>query len=259
MDKKRLIYVLLITILAVSVVAGMTACKPKEAKVLRVGTEGAFPPFNYIDENNELVGFEIDFARAIAESMGYEPEFITSEWSGILTSLLANKYDVIIASMTILPEREEQVNFSEWYYVDGDILTVNEDNTDINGKEDLDGKVVGATTGTTQETLANDICAEYGCEVKLYPSDVEGVSDLASKRVDAFIGAQIQMNYRASANDEAIKTVGERLNDSYKGAAFRKEDTELLAEFDKAFQGMLDDGSYEKLSNEWFGFNAHED
>ena len=84
--------------------------------------------------------------------MGYKAEFITSEWSGILTSLLANKYDVIIASMTITPKRAEKVNFSDWYYVDGDITVVQQNNSKINKLADLAGKIVGVTTGTTQET-----------------------------------------------------------------------------------------------------------
>lgn len=225
-------------------------------KVLKIGTEGAFPPFNYFNEKNELVGFEIDFAREIANRMGYEAEFVTSEWSGILTSLLAKKYDVIIASMTITPKRAEKVNFSDWYYVDGDITVVRDDNKEINKVSDLEGKVVGVTTGTTQETAAKDIDKKYKLkEIKLYPSDIEGVSDLINGRLDAFIGAKLQMAYRKKIKDQPIRMVGSRLNESFKGAAFRKTETELLKEFNMALESMKKDGSYENLSKKWFGIN----
>ena len=194
-------------------------------KVLKIGTEGAFPPFNFFNEQNQLVGFEIDFAREIAKRMGYKAEFITSEWSGILTSLLANKYDVIIASMTITPKRAEKVNFSDWYYVDGDITVVQQNNSKINKLADLAGKIVGVTTGTTQETAAKEINKTIKLkEIKLYPSDVEGISDLLNGRLDAFIGAKLQMAYRKKTKNQPLKIVGKRLNDSYKGAAFRKDE-----------------------------------
>ena len=242
-------------IVALTILAfGLNSCSPASEKVLRIGTEGAFPPFNYIDENNKLVGFEIDFGNAIAEKMGYTVEWSTGDFGGLLTSLLANKFDVIIASMTILPERQEQANFSDWYYVDGDTIVVSDSNTTINSEPDVAGKIVGATTGTTQETIANDLNDKYGlAEIKLYPSDVEGMEDLESGRIDAFVGAQIQMAFRKTSNKEPIRLVGERLNDSYKGAAFRKEDTKLLEEFNKAFEEMRKDGSYKALTEKWFG------
>jgi len=225
-------------------------------KELKIGTEGAFPPFNFFNEQNQLVGFEIDFAREMAKRMGYEAEFITSEWSGILTSLLAKKYDVIIASMTITPKRAEKVNFSDWYYVDGDITVVRQNNNDINKIADLAGKVVGVTTGTTQETAAKALNKKFPLkEIKLYPSDIEGVSDLINGRLDAFIGAKLQMAYRMKTKNQPLKIVGERLNDSYKGAAFRKDETKLLKDFNMALEQMKQDGSYEKLSNKWFGLN----
>ena len=243
-----------VLIFAPLVLASCTGPAASEKKVLRIGTEGAFPPFNYIDENNQLVGFEIDFGRAVAERMGYEAEFTTGEFGGLLTSLLANKFDVIIASMTILPERQEKANFSDWYYVDGDTIVVSKDNTTINSEQDLAGKVVGATTGTTQETAAKALDEKYGlAEIKLYPSDVEGMQDLGSGRIDAFIGAQIQMAFRIAENNEPIRIVGGLLNESFKGAAFRKEDTQLLEEFNKAFAEMIKDGSYKQLSEKWFG------
>ncbi len=246
----NLFIVLLVTILALT----LSSCASSSGKVLRIGTEGAFPPFNYIDQNNKLVGFEIDFGNAIAEKMGYTAEWTTGEFGGLLTSLLANKFDVIIASMTILPERQQKANFSDWYYVDGDIIVVSTNNTTINSAQDLTGKVVGATTGTTQETAANDLKTKYGLsEVKLYPSDVEGMQDLESGRLDAFIGAQIQMAYRITSNKEPIRMVGTRLNDSFKGAAFRKEDTKLLDQFNTAFAAMIKDGSYKALCDKWFG------
>ena len=255
--------VLVICILFVfSMVGGLSGCAKKpEKKILQVGTEGAFPPFNFFNEKNELVGYEIDFAREIGKRMGYgEVALTTGDFGGLLTSLLANKFDVIIASMTITPERKEKANFSDWYYVDGDIITVKNDNTTINGPADLVGKKVGATVGTTQETAAKAIHEQHKLgDLKLYPSDIEGMEDLKNGRIDAFIGANLQMAYRIKAKNEPIKMVGEKLNKSYKGAAFRKADETQLADFNKALAAMIADGSLRQISETWFGIDIHQE
>ena len=125
-----------------------------------------------------------------------------------------------------------------------------------NGDFKIEGKVVGVTTGTTQETAAKEVDKKYKLkEIKLYPSDIEGVSDLINGRLDAFIGAKLQMAYRKKAKNQPIRIVGNRLNESFKGAAFRKTETELMKKFNMALESMKKDGSYETLSKKWFGIN----
>ncbi len=255
MRKTRVLIMVLVLALAVAFAgAFVTGCKKEEAKVLKIGVEGAFPPFNYFDENNNLVGFEIDLAKALAEKLGMKPEFVPTEWSAIQTGLLSGKYDCIIASMTITPERLEKFNFSTPYYSDGDMLVVRADETRINTVADMAGKTVGATTGTSQETCANDLNAKYGLSgVQLYPSDVEGIADLENGRIDAFIAARLQILYRINKSGEPIKLVGEPLDNMDKGVAIRKEDSQLLADVNKALEEMFNDGTYARISTQWFG------
>jgi ABC-type amino acid transport substrate-binding protein len=258
MNWRQSVHVVMSVLLVFSLLVFSADAQQAAKKKLNIGTEGAFPPFNFFNEKNELVGYEIDFARDIAGRMGYEAAFTTGDFGGLLTSLLANKFDVIIASMTITPERKEKANFSDWYYVDGDIITVKKDNTTIKGPPDLAGKKVGATVGTTQETAAKAINEKYKLsDLKLYPSDIEGMEDLKNGRIDAFIGANLQMAYRIKAKNEPIKMVGQKLNKSYKGAALRKSDTAMLAEFNKTLAAMIKDGSLRKISEKWFGIDIH--
>lgn len=255
MNRTRLAIVLLVLALVVTLTAPFASgCKKEEAPVLKIGVEGAFPPFNYFDASNQLVGFEIDLANAICEKLGVTPEFVPTEWSAIQTGLLSKKYDCIIASMTITPERLEMFNFSTPYYLDGDNLVVRDSETAITGPAATAGKIVGATTGTTQEEAANALDEQYGlASVKLYPSDVEGISDLGSGRIDAFIAARLQILYRISQSGEAIKLVGDPLNTMEKGVAIRKEDTDLLNDINAALEDLFNDGTYARISTQWFG------
>jgi ABC-type amino acid transport substrate-binding protein len=260
---KKARFVALILVLALAVVSAgvlVGGCKKQEADVLKIGVEGAFPPFNYYNEGNQLVGFEIDLAEALCEKLGMTPEFVPTEWSGIMTGLLSKKYDCIIASMTITPARLEQVKFSTTYYTDGDNLVVRANETRINTPADMAGKVVGATTGTSQETAANELHAQYGlAEIKLYPSDVEGIADLVNGRIDAFIAAKLQILFRITSTGEQIKLVGDPLNNMEKGVAIRKEDTQLLQRVNAALQEMFADGTYAAISQTWFGRNIMDD
>jgi len=222
----------------------------KEEGIIRVACEGTYPPFNYFDENNELTGFDVEIAKELGKRLGVEVEFVTTTWDGIIAGLNAKKYDMIVASMAITEKRAEAVDFSIPYYRSGGYLVVHEDNGTINGIDDLKGKVVGASIGSTYHDRAEQI--EGLKEVKTYTSDQEAIDDLVTGRVDAVITDRI-VGLFARMKGKPVKLVGDMLWEERMGIAFRKDSDELREAVNEALNQMFEDGTYERISMKWFG------
>src|SRR3954463_12907618 len=133
-----------------AVIAMAVGSASAEDKVLKIGTEGAYPPFNNLTADGKLVGFDIDIAQALCDEMKVKCEFVTQDWDGIIPALQAGKFDAIVASMSITPERAEKVDFSHKYYNTPSAIAVPKDSP-LKGvtKADLAGKNIGVATTTT--------------------------------------------------------------------------------------------------------------
>lgn len=216
---------------------------------LTYASSGLYKPFNYTDAG-KLTGFDVEIGAAIAEKMGLEPNPVTTPWETITQSLLGNKFDVIIGSMAITAERAERVNFSDPYYYSGGMIFTPE-GSDIASAEDLEGKTIGVVAQSTYDTAAQ----EYTDDIKYYNSDVVALKDLTVEgRLDAVITADV-VGFEAIANGMEIKDVGEPLWIEQAAVAVRKEDEKLLEEINKAIQEIVEDGTYEEISNKWFERN----
>lgn len=217
---------------------------------LTYASSGLYKPFNFT-EAGELTGFDVEIGAAIAEKMGLEPNPVTTPWETITQSLLGNKFDVIIGSMAITAERAERVNFSDPYYYSGGMIFTPEGSNDIASAEDLEGKTIGVVAQSTYDTAAQ----EYTDDIKYYNSDVVALQDLTVKgRLDAVITADV-VGFEAIANGMEIKEVGDPLWIEQAAVAVRKEDEKLLEEINKAIQEIVEDGTYEEISNKWFERN----
>jgi polar amino acid transport system substrate-binding protein len=221
--------------------------KLKEDGKLTYASSGLYKPFSF-EESGDLTGFDVEIGAAIAEKMGLEPNPITTPWETITQSLLGNKFDAIIGSMAITEERAKRVNFSDPYYYSGGMIFVPAGSDDIKSVEDLKDKRIGVVAQSTYDTAAQ----EHTDDIKYYNSDVVALKDLTVEgRLDAVITADV-VGFEAIASGLEIKEVGEPLWIEQAAVAVRKEDEKLLEDINKAIKEIVEDGTYEEISNKWF-------
>lgn len=222
--------------------------RAQDAGVIRAGIEGAYPPFNAFDENNELVGFDVDITKALADRLDVEVEFVPTPWDTIIGGLNAGRYDLVISSLTITEERAEKVDFTDPYYHTGSQIFAPEGH-EITDTDDLSSVVVGVTLGTTFEEMA----VERGATVSTYKSDQLAMEDLANGRLGAVITDNPVGNAIISENEYSIVEVGDRISNPAAGIAVDKGEQELLDAMNEALAEIQSDGTYEEISLEWFG------
>ena len=161
----------------------------KARGTLRIGCEGTFPPFDSKAPNGELVGFDVDIAKAVAAKLGVKPEFITTEWSGIIAGLQAGKFDVIVNQVGVTPERQKVLDFSPGYTFSGaELIQRKNDDRAFKSLEDLKGHKLGVGLGTNYMDMAKSV---PGIDVKTYPGAPEYLSDLAASRIDAALNDRL--------------------------------------------------------------------
>lgn len=229
---------------------------------LKIGTEGAYPPFNNMTADGQLEGFDIDIARALCEEMNAECEFVTQDWDGIIPALQAGKFDAIIASMSITEEREEQVDFTNKYYNTPPALAVLKD-SDIEGTsaEDLAGKIIGAQASTTHANFAEETFTES--DVKVYPTAEEYKLDMVNGRLDAVIDDVIVLQEWLDTQDgDCCKVLGtltpvEEIYGKGIGIAVREGEDELREKFNAAIEAIRADGTYQEINDKYFDFDVY--
>ena len=222
---------------------------------IRIGTEGAYPPFNQIDANGKLFGFDIDIANALCDKMDADCEFVTQDWDGIIPGLLAKKYDTIIASMSITEERKKAVAFTDRYYSNF-LRFVAKKGSGLT-PANLKGKAVGAQRATISATYLEDNMKDVSA--KLYDTQENAYLDLAAGRTDAVL-ADALVNYTWLQSDagKAFEFLGKAVNiDDQIGIALRKGDSALKAKLNKALSEILADGTYEKINAKYFPFSIY--
>lgn len=222
----------------------------QEAGSMVVGIEGAFPPFNFFDKEDNLVGFDVDISKEIGERLGVGIEFKPTPWDTIIGGLTTKKYDVIISSVAPTEERKSKVDFTESYYTTGVQIFAHPD-SDIKGPEDLEGKTVGVVTGTTFSEEAEAL----GASATFYDSDLLTFQDMSNDRLDAVITDRSVGLDIVNKQEYPFVTVGDLLYEERPGITLNKNEPELKEALNKAIKEMKEDGTYEKISMEWFGEN----
>ncbi|WP_237151455.1 ABC transporter substrate-binding protein [Oryzibacter oryziterrae] len=248
------------TVLAISLGGAMA----KEWKKVIIGTEGAYPPFNYIDTDGKVKGFDVDIALALCAEMKVECEVVTQDWDGMIPALLAKKFDAIIASMSITDERKKTIDFSEKYYNTPPAIVAPKD-TDIKGvtPEDLAGKTIGAQSSTMHADYAEKILTQS--TLKTYPTADEYKLDLAAGRLDAVTDDSIVLGEWLKTEAGAcckivglVKSIPE-IHGIGAGIGVRKEDTDLRDMFSAAIKAIRANGKYKEINDKYFPFDVYGD
>ena len=254
----------LVNTLAAAVLAVSAALPPAAADELRIGVEGAYPPFSWKEADGSLKGFDIDIAFAICEKMERECTLVEQDWDGMIPALLARKYDAIIASMSITAERKKRVDFTSKYYNTPAMFVAAEGSGLDVSAAGLSGKAVGVQRGTTHQCFMEKIYPD--ADLRLYATQEEVFLDLAAGRLDAQFSDSLQ------ADEGFLKT------DAGKGYAFaggpqfdlechgegagiavRKGDGELLGSLNAAIVAIREDGTYKAINDKYFDFDVFGD
>ncbi len=221
----------------------------KEATISFAGS-GGYPPFNFITEDGDVDGFDVDIAREIAKRMELTLDYKTTAWDGIIEGLRASRYDGVLGSMGITEERKKIVNFSTPYYYSGPQLIVRK-NSGITGPEELDSsKTIALVTGTTFEQDAEKL----GVKIRLYEDDNQTLMELINGRVDAVLTDRIVgLNAIAKLKGgDQLELAGSVLRVEEMGIALNKKDSELLDTINKLLADIRADGTMKAISAKWF-------
>lgn len=223
--------------------------------VITVGIMGTYAPYNYLGEDKEYTGYDVEIAKEIGERIGVDVEFSAQEFSGLIPGLQKDKFDMLVSQVTITDERKEQIDFSIPYITNNVKVIVNADNTDIKSTTDFPGKTIGVGLGTNDESfLRTKLIPEVGeFKINTYDDVITTLADLNAGRIDATINNEYALKPVIEKNGYAIKSVGEPIKSDSAGVAVKKGETEFVEAINKALREMKEDGTYAEIFESWFG------
>lgn len=243
---KRWILVAVIALLGISLMAGILD-EIKARGYIIMGTEATFPPFEFRNEKNEVVGFDIDIGRKIAEALGVELKIIDMPFDSLIPSLVTKKIDMAIAAMTITEERKKSVSFSDPYFRAGQVIVVRKGYPPIKTLEELKGKKVAVQQGTTGDLIVSEI---KGVQISRFTRFTDAFLELMNKRVDAVVLDFAPARAYVAMYPQLIITSDVLSKEEY-GIAVRKEDAELLNFINDVLKTMKK-SPYDLLVEKWF-------
>ncbi len=221
---------------------------------LLIGLEGTYPPFGFKTPSGELKGFDVDVARELAKRLGVAPQFVPTEWSGIIAGLQASKFDIIVNQVGITPAREQQLDFSTPYtYSVGQLIQRKNDSRQFKSLDDLKGLKLGVSLGSNYNDMAKAVA---GIDVKTYPGAPEYLSDLAAGRIDAALNDRLMLAYLLKNSALPLRTSGTVGTEQKMGIPFRKGNPAFAKAVNAALASMTADGTLKTLSDKWFGIDV---
>jgi L-cystine transport system substrate-binding protein len=227
--------------------------KVKEEGKLLVGTEGTYPPFTFHDESGKLTGFDVEIAREVAKRLGVEAEFKETQWDAMFEGLNSNRFDMIANQVGIREDRQKKYDFSEPYIESSAVVVVSKDNNEVKSFEDIKG----LTSAQSLTSNYRDIAEENGAVIQGVDGLAQSIQLLEQGRVDVTVNDKISiLDYMNKQKNANIKIAAEAEDAGQSGLMFRKGSDKLVEEVNKALEEMMKDGTYEEISNKWFGENV---
>ena len=248
---------------------------------IKIGTEGAYPPWNSKDASGKLIGFEVELAYSLCRYMGKQCEIVEQDWDGMIPALIMRKYDAIMAGMSITAERQKAINFSQGYADEVASLAVMK-GSDLEGMDTPEGlnlTLGGSSVKKALKTISGALAGKTVCtqtatihqnflesgdvgkiNLRTYKTQDEVNLDLASGRCDVALAAAVAFTDYAEKSGKPVVLVGP----TFSGGAFgngvgvgiRKDDTELLKAFNSAINQARKNGDISRIATKWFGFDA---
>ena len=236
------------------VAAAAPAPAPAAAAAIVVGLDDNFPPMGFRDEKNELVGFDIDLAKEAGKRLGVEVTFKPIDWNAKEAELTGKRVDVLWNGLTITEERKANILFTTPYLENRQIVVVL-DKSEIKGKADLAGKVVGVQQGSSavDAVKKDEATAKSLKELKEFGDNVAALMDVEAGRLDALVVDEVVGRYYTAKKPGTYRVLDDNFGTEDYGVGMRKDDTELLGKIQKAMDEMKKDGTAAKISTQWFG------
>ncbi len=259
--KKTLILLVGIILL----LAPLSSCS--SSKKIKIGVEGAYPPFSQIESDGSLTGFDIDFANAICEEMQAECELVVQDWDGMIPALLAKKFDAIVASMSITEERKQKVNFTKKYYSSPANFIAPANGVKLSDTKDLSvtaSELKGLKVGVQQSTISDNFLTDNFsdiADIKRYDTQENANLDLIAGRLDLVFADTFVLAKFLDSNED-FQSTGAYYDDPRWfgdgiGIAIRKEDTDLLSQFNDAIDALRENGTYQEINDIYFSFDIY--
>jgi len=234
--------------------ANAAAPAPAAARVLVVGTDAAYSPFESQNEKGEIVGFDIEIVQAVAQKAGLEVRFVNTPWEGIFNTLEQGDRDFLVSAITITPERRQTMDFSQPYFDARQLIAVRSD-APVTRFEDLKTMKVGVQNGTTGDEVVGKLLGKSSPAVKRFESTPLALKELEAGGVEAVVADNgVVAHYLANNAGAGFRTVSDAgfAAEQY-GLAVRKGNADLLARLDKGLADIRADGSYDRIYASYFG------
>jgi polar amino acid transport system substrate-binding protein len=243
---------------AFAALLGLAATSETRAeRTIRIATEGAYPPFNYVDQN-EPAGFEVDLGRALCDAMSASCTFVIQDWDGMIGALKERKFDAIMSSMEITPERAQRIAFSKRYYrIPSALIGDKDSNFEGASPAKLEGRSIGVTADSEfQEFLETHYKTST---IRTYDKIEEAQLDLLTDRIDYVLGDKLALSkFLASREGMACcKFLTDMPVDRGEGigVGLRRRDQDLIAAFNTAIDKVIADGTYDRIRAKYFPFD----
>jgi arginine/lysine/histidine transporter system substrate-binding protein len=221
-------------------------------KILKVGTSADFPPFEYVDtaKGDDIIGFDIDLINQIAQKLGYKVQVQDMPFESVITSVKSGTVDIGLSGISINEERLKEVDFTDVYFYANNLLVVNKE-SGIKTAEQLEGKKVGAQTGSVQEDKGKELNQTIDFTLELRDRVPDLIQDLQSGRLDAVILEEVASVGYLAKFPELEGILISKEDESGYAIALPKGDSKIQ-EFNKVLKNIKEDGTYQKLVDKWF-------